>query len=570
MTMSFSRLTALAYTHRKRLAAIFAIYCALVVSGIVFGVLSLPPAYNESGAKGTELNSDWQIFEDGVKNTTRNTLPYSIKNPNCKVIDLYRTLPETDFRSGVLITNVYQKEWEVSLDGELLYSYRFEDQQRRNFTPGSGRFFVSLPDDFAGKELHIRYYRNITTDNSSIATILLRHSLQNPYFFIPGSDLLFIFMLSLFMAGLVLLILAIVTAGRRLLGSPLFPLSLFAMSSSLWILCNTKLIQFFTHNLVLVHNMEYISFYIMPVALWMFAWLNWHYCPKVTLPIITIMSAFFAVSITLKFLGLMDFHRLLTPFHILVFCSTVIFLSSIRTSRKLITFPLRMFFTGFGILSVCGILEIIRYYFFFSYETIFSLFVIGMLSLAVCTITSYIYTFKQQLQLQIENRMYKTLAYTDKLTGLRNRLTFEEDMERLEAEQDKYSSIIFANVDVNNFKRINDNYGHVTGDEVLQKISKELSSVCNETRKCYRLGGDEFCIVAVNNKVSDLLSMLGHINTRLYSSFVQFPVSVSFGVAEYNKFLHGTLMDVFKDSDDLMYQRKQVLHRKTSDRAHMT
>ncbi|MEG0542272.1 MAG: hypothetical protein RR528_08085, partial [Angelakisella sp.] len=61
--MSFSRLTALAYTHRKRLAAIFAIYCALVVSGIVFGVLSLPPAYNESGAKGTELNSDWQIFE---------------------------------------------------------------------------------------------------------------------------------------------------------------------------------------------------------------------------------------------------------------------------------------------------------------------------------------------------------------------------------------------------------------------------------------------------------------------------------------------------------------------------
>lgn len=556
------------YTHRKVLATVFACYCALLVAGILFGAYSSPSAYDPEDGTVVELNEGWRILEDGKEVTTQGKLPYSIKGKDCKTIELSRTLPETDFLSGVIVTTAYQKEVDISLDGELLYSYHPVGNQKKSFTPGSGRFFATLPQDFSGKELHIRYDRAVMSDNSNIARVSLHDTLQKPFFFISGSEVLLIAMLAMFLVGLVLLIIAIFVDWRHFLYSPLFPLGVFAISTAAWITCNTKLAQFFTRNLILLHNVEYIAFYTMPLALWLFAWLTWHYCPQVTLPVLVIMSGFLGFSLTCKALGLLDFFTLLPIFHLLVICIFIAFVFSLKTSYRAGDFPLRMFCAGFGVLAVCCVLELVRYYFFFSVETIFSLFIVGIISLTGCTVASYLYTLRQRMQLQIENRMYKQLAYTDKLTGLRNRLTFEEDMEALEAEQDKYRSIVFANLDVNNFKRVNDTYGHVTGDEVLRTVAAELTAACEgQNRRCYRLGGDEFCIIALDNTVSSLTQSLTQMNEHLDCSFMQFSIAVSFGVCQYNKFLHGSLTDVFKTSDDLMYQNKQGLRRRASDNA---
>lgn len=558
----FLRIVDFTYAHRKVLAAVFAIYCALLTAAILLGAYFSPSAYDNSDSATVNLNDGWRIVEDDKETTTDGVLPYSIKNKKCKTIELFLTLPETDFLSGVLITTAYQKEVDISLDGALLYSYHPEGSQKKSFTPGSGRFYVMLPQDSAGKELHIRYSRTVMSDDSLIARVAIHDSLQKPFFFVSGSELLLVSMLSLFLIGLVLLIIALVADWRRFLYSPLCSLAVFAISTSVWITCNTKLSQFFTPNLIFLHNLEYIAFFTMPAALWMFAWLTWHYCPRVTLPTIGILSGFLVLALTCKALGLLDFYSFLTLFHLLVLCNFISFVFSLKISYRTGDFPLKMFCAGFGVLAVCCVMEIIRYYFFFSTDTIFSFFIMGIIGLSGCTIASYLYTLRQRMQLQIENSMYKQLAYTDKLTGLRNRLTFEEDMETLEAEQDKYHSIIFANLDVNNFKRVNDTYGHATGDEVLRAVAAELTAICDDpSRRCYRLGGDEFCIIALDNTVNGLNKSLTQMNERLGSGFIQFPITVSFGVAECNKFLHSSLTDVFKSSDDLMYQSKQRRRR---------
>ncbi|MEG1943148.1 MAG: hypothetical protein RR049_04965, partial [Angelakisella sp.] len=438
------KLVKFAYTHRKTLAAIFVLYCTMAVAGIFFGAYFSPRTHGDSSTEIVTLDTGWRVCEDGEEVTADAALPYAPKNKDYKVIDMYQSLPNTEFPSGVIISTVYQKELEVFLGDKLLYSYRPETPHRNSFTPGSGRFFINLPDSFGGQELHMRYYRVVPSDTATIVPVLLQSTRQSPYFFIPGSEILFVLMLSLFIMGLALLAMSIFSGGFGFLASPLFPLSIFAMSTAAWITCNTKLAQFFSDNLILIHNLEYVSFFIMPVALWMFAWLNWHYCPRITLPTVSVMSIFFALAVTLKFFGLVDFYTLLVPFHLLLLVNCLSLFVSIKATYRTADMPLRIFFSGFVILVGCMLFEIIHFYLWPTSETILSVTVLGIISLAVSLVISYLYSYKQRMQIRIEDSMYKKLAYTDKLTGLRNRLTFEEDIATLEHEQNNYHSIIIV------------------------------------------------------------------------------------------------------------------------------
>jgi len=88
------------------------------------------------------------------------------------------------------------------------------------------------------------------------------------------------------------------------------------------------------------------------------------------------------------------------------------------------------------------------------------------------------------------------MALHDSLTGLSNRRGFREYMKRLfgDLRHRQYSSLLLY-LDIDNFKSINDQYGHDTGDKVLQEISKRLRDTFGSDANLTRLGGDEFCIV---------------------------------------------------------------------------
>lgn len=99
------------------------------------------------------------------------------------------------------------------------------------------------------------------------------------------------------------------------------------------------------------------------------------------------------------------------------------------------------------------------------------------------------------------NRKLKSLAYHDPLTGLRNRLTLEHDLEFLLENYKKngthFSALIF---DIDLFKSINDIYGHDMGDFVLKEIATLFSKSFRQNDKIYRTGGEEFVILL--NKIS--------------------------------------------------------------------
>lgn len=109
----------------------------------------------------------------------------------------------------------------------------------------------------------------------------------------------------------------------------------------------------------------------------------------------------------------------------------------------------------------------------------------------------------------IDDRKHKeeeieNLAFYDQLTGLPNRRQAIEMTRReiAEADEDAKCGIIF--IDIDNFKYINDTFGHTVGDKILAQIAQTLSSLLNENLSIARFGGDEFIMLVANTTAAEM------------------------------------------------------------------
>lgn len=149
------------------------------------------------------------------------------------------------------------------------------------------------------------------------------------------------------------------------------------------------------------------------------------------------------------------------------------------------------------------------------------------------------------------------LSYTDTLTGAYNRRyliqKLEEEIDRTKRYGNEFSLIL---LDVDDFKKINDSYGHNIGDMVLKSIVKTIKERIREVDILARWGGEEFIIILPNTSVEKAVILSENLREKL--SKINLPyvkkVTASFGVAGYIK--GDTVDSLIKRADDLMYKSK--------------
>ena len=111
---------------------------------------------------------------------------------------------------------------------------------------------------------------------------------------------------------------------------------------------------------------------------------------------------------------------------------------------------------------------------------------------------------KNQAELEVLNRRLFDQARTDPLTGLQTRLKFNEDMANLWPGVEQPAGDHCALMcDVDFFKQYNDTYGHLAGDEVLQRVSGALRSTLRSNDQLYRFGGEEFLVIFPSCELAD-------------------------------------------------------------------
>lgn len=122
------------------------------------------------------------------------------------------------------------------------------------------------------------------------------------------------------------------------------------------------------------------------------------------------------------------------------------------------------------------------------------------------------------------------LARHDPLTGCLNRRSFDEALQGQYARASRTGSTVgLLLVDVDDFKSINDTFGHQVGDRTLTAVADALTASVREGDAVARVGGDEFAVVLADPDVPDLVAIRARIRDRLATAELPHPVEVSIG-----------------------------------------
>jgi diguanylate cyclase (GGDEF)-like protein len=170
-----------------------------------------------------------------------------------------------------------------------------------------------------------------------------------------------------------------------------------------------------------------------------------------------------------------------------------------------------------------------------------------------------LYTFltlrKAKLYNFIMSRLLLDQAYLDTLTEIPNRRSFMTRADQQLRARPRVHDHYLAMVDIDNFKKVNDVYGHDIGDEVLKRIAADIKAVMSDFEYA-RLGGEEFAIYLAGVRREDVEALAGELCRVVREQPTRHPVTISIGVA---RVLDGdTLNQALVKADQALYEAKHT------------
>ncbi len=164
----------------------------------------------------------------------------------------------------------------------------------------------------------------------------------------------------------------------------------------------------------------------------------------------------------------------------------------------------------------------------------------------------------RQYHLHKYNAKLEILSITDKLTGIYNRLKLDDILEYEKKQFDRFGrplSIIMLDLDF--FKKVNDNYGHKAGDETLKTISKVILEQKRDSDIFGRWGGEEFLLVCPETNIEGARALAEKLRKaiEMYTFPIIGSITASFGVAEFEKY--DSIVKVFDKADKALYEAKE-------------
>ena len=147
-----------------------------------------------------------------------------------------------------------------------------------------------------------------------------------------------------------------------------------------------------------------------------------------------------------------------------------------------------------------------------------------------------------------------TIAHKDNLTGLFNRHYMLNKMQQIQDDKDN----VLAIVDIDDFKKINDTYGHNAGDEVLRKLSERMKDIC-DTCDIARWGGEEFLIL-YHGELNDALLLLEELRASIESKPVFFEddiINITATIGVSRRRTSESIDEWVKQIDKLLYTGKR-------------
>lgn len=507
--------------------------------------LDSEPTYQSTGP--------WRVSVNGEERGTV-TLP---ANPSARAGDcvVYTTvLEEQPTFCNYLMFHSSHQYVRIYLDGKLLTSYGRAQKTPVPMSPGSAWQNVRLPSDWVGRELSIELVGYYDYYAGELLGVTIGTKAGFLYDIVKSALPILIPSLPTLLCGLVML--AVSFFFHEQAGKRLRYLGLFTATTAAWILLEAHITQLFSGDILLNMNLVFILFSLVPVFAVCYLLTYYEFEKSRYIRFVLVASSMNSIVIhALRFLGLVDYLESILSVHLmllLTMCGILkVYIREKREGHKL-NRESRMLFTALLVFSVFALMDIVRFYIpITDIATLYSS--IGLFCFVLILGYSGVRQEAQNKVEHIEREIYRKLAYTDILTGLKNRTAFEEQMELYRQES---SSLIIMMADMNGLKWINDNLGHKAGDQALVIVAHLLAKRFDKCH-CYRIGGDEFCVLCEQYTEQEFAAMADTFTQAVSAQkiAVGHTLSISCGYVRQDG---QTVDQTLVKADAEMYEKKMV------------
>ncbi|MCX7553393.1 diguanylate cyclase [Marinicella sp. S1101] len=174
----------------------------------------------------------------------------------------------------------------------------------------------------------------------------------------------------------------------------------------------------------------------------------------------------------------------------------------------------------------------------------------------------FLTTFAAHTSIALHNTLLYKRAITDDLTQLYTRQHIDESLsEAIKQADNSGQQLALLVMDLDHFKNINDNYGHITGDEVLKTFADIIRKHINDDAHAGRFGGEEFIVILPDVEPQQALQLAEAIRQDLAATTItqdehSVKVTVSIGIANYHDKYGSNNLLFLDDADNAMYQAK--------------
>ncbi|SFR69656.1 GGDEF domain-containing protein [Anaeromicropila populeti] len=539
------------------------IFTAIVLLGSMF-LENNTEIQREHNNTIQDYTTGWKILDEKGE-IEISKLPDRVPADSGKAIIIGNTLPENLDNNNVLAFLTTHQIVEVKINQKVIYYFGIADDSR-NLTPGSGWHFVQLSDEYAGQKIEISLMSNYKANSGILPKFVLGEKIQVVRKIMlekSGDVSISIIMLII---GIEICFIWLFCRNKFKLTENFLCMGVLSIELAVWSMVETNIMPIFIGHHYAISQLAYLVLIVIPYPYYRFVKLTYHMKNQCLLDYIgklNLAIGFFIIM--LKAFYVEDFKHTIVLIHFTFIATIVVSLFEIIKILKSGNAKERKM-AGINIIVVLFMLvsmvmDIINYYQNAGTKTI---------SLSRLTVLIYVMilgslSIRNSLQLikaGHEAEEIKIVAYHDALTGMENRAAYMNLLDKLEEKE--YVHYGIGMYDLNNLKYFNDEFGHSVGDYYIILCSEILQDTIGELGNCYRIGGDEFCVLLKDCPEENYRKLAEEITERLQSLKGPYDYSkmqIAQGYAKFNKMLDIDLHATMARADKIMYENKQILKK---------
>jgi len=163
---------------------------------------------------------------------------------------------------------------------------------------------------------------------------------------------------------------------------------------------------------------------------------------------------------------------------------------------------------------------------------------------------------RELMKIGMQAKSFEKMAYHDQMTGLYNRTAYADDIGGNGFDPEHCIVVMF---DLNDLKKCNDTLGHEMGDKYIKESARIINECFGDSGRCYRMGGDEFCVLLKNHSLEDCKKRIGRLKDkcdRYNRENTDILIRIACGYELFDKRLDYDINDTSRRADRMMYHEK--------------